>query len=164
MKPERLATAAMHGLGPDHVFGGGEPEFTADDVAGAMGMGHLTQLAGDYLLAKYCGFDTDRRTISSLRSGVINLIGRRWPEWFGVRGKVEVIARYAIALLVGRGKCPECEGTQWDWSQTPPAPCRVCTGTGEQSADAFPVPWDTRSAILLRELRHIESEALDAMR
>lgn len=169
---ERLAIAAMHGVDPAKVHSGGEPDFTSLDVAGAMGIGHLTKLQGYLLLAKFCGMN-DRGTRAAIWAGAMMVVERIWPDWFGDK-TLDAIVKSAVADVVppdrepgqqvAHGKCRACAGTGTDWLAVPPIPCHPCSGTGRAEGWALNSKWRERHAKIVRELELLEQEAIDQMR
>ena len=168
---ERMAIASLHGVDPAKVRSGGEPELTPQDIAGAMGMGHLTSLQGNLLLAKYCGFN-DQKTRSAIYASTLLEIERRWPGWYGQK-QVPLIVRAAIfdvlppdrvpGQQIEHGKCVQCGGTGIDWLAVPAGGCEPCGATGRATNWNFSGLWSDRHVQLVRHLQMLEQSGIDDM-
>lgn len=168
MNPERLAVAAPHGVDPGKVRGGGDiPEFTAEDVAGAMGMGHLSRLQAEILLVGYCG-----HARSKLWALTLMEIEHWRPRWMGHR-VAHRIARAALDVVVPperrpgqeipSDRCQHCGGSRVDLLDPKRSDCKPCGGSGYAPLPIFARPWDRRLAELIHHLRGLEADALDAL-
>lgn len=123
-KREQIALAAPHGVDPLKVPGG-TPDFTAEDVAGQMGMGHLTQLQGSMLLYKYAG----QGEISSIYLEFYAELNRIHPEWFDTDRVLGPIMSATVEHL-GTNRCKRCNGTKEALIDGKMVLCDGCGGSG----------------------------------
>ncbi len=168
-KRERLSVAAQHSIDfTKSIWGGAVPDFTAEDVAGAMGMGHLTQLQAEILLVGYCGHP--RRSLWALT--MLEL--ERWrPQWIGA-GVAQHIARAALNVVVppekqpgqhvSVDKCRDCRGTGKDPRDPLQNACPSCGGSGNAPLPVFQHPWDARLDELIGHLQRLESQAISRLK
>lgn len=161
-KRERLAIAALHGSSLEKR---GKPELTARDIAGAMGMGHLSKLQAELLYAKYCGYPR-----SGLWSLTLLEIEAWRPDWLG-HGIAHRVAKVALDIIVpperqpGQAipshKCQHCGGTGTDYADAKRPECGTCGGSGAAQMPDFGRVWNARLDELILHLGWLEDEAIE---
>lgn len=161
-RSEQISIASPKGIDPCKVPGG-TPDLTAEDIAGAMGAGHLTRLQSDILLYKYAGLGHP----STIFGAVLNDVANQHRDWFG-EGQVEDLVRRVVAEFLSPNRCPKCKGTEIDrdaHGNPLPQLCSQCNGTGHwYEPMSLHGVWRARYERLLDRMRDIEQEALARMR
>jgi len=158
-KREKIAKAALHTVDfGSGGWSGGRPEFTSQDVAAAMGMGHLSTLQTAMLLIKYCGMQD-----YGLWHAIVLDIARIWPSWIGEHD-LPIMGQAAMRAWLTDSRCGICQGTMWEWLAVPPIPCPDCGGTGYAQLDWHgKAPWPDRFRGLLYYLESQETAAIRAL-
>lgn len=132
MNPIRLlAKLTARGLRIDGGVGGGAPvTISAEDVAGALGMGNLSPEAQLVGRAKFCD---DNRAQLELAGWVQTRFHRRCKANGWKTDYCEGIAQLCVFELVWPYRCPHCNGRGHVWIQQPE---RAGGEDGEQEAPA----------------------------
>ena len=123
MNPEKLSM-----LGPKSIkmegVGGGIPDITPEDIAGAMR--HLHWLEYDLLDVKYCGGSINRR------GRIMSMVNGYFLTKFRKNDKEELarMANDVVNEYISPNRCPSCHGTKEAVIANKTVVCPDCNGTG----------------------------------
>ncbi len=168
---ELLALLTEHGVDVDRIPGGWS-EFSALDIAGALGMTHA-DLGSDLVLAKYTMSATAYRSAKAgwrLRVGN-QCLREHWDR--GKPGTLVAMADYTLAEWIDPMRCRTCNGADvviGGLKRT----CPACEGTGLREASDRAIaraldlsatgyrngPWPSRVVWARAEISHIERMTL----
>lgn len=171
---ELLSMLTVHGVQIGKPFGG-TPAITAQDVAGAMGMGHLPDEQGALLLAKYC---LDKRSKHKLWAHWLLAVMHhaRAEEWQTARGQLLTLTNLSLEEALEDHVCRVCDGVGELLIDDKKVVCERCDGTGRRfKADyrlaqemgcgrtVFRSIWKPRMLWCRRELQVWEASGLSAL-
>ncbi len=164
---ELLAMLTEHGIDLDHIPGGGS-DFSALDIAGALGMTHA-ELGADLLLAKgTMSVSAYRSAKAGWRLRVGNhCLDEGWDR--GKPGTLIAMADYTLAEWIDPMRCRTCNGADVVIHQVKRT-CPACDGTGLREPSDRAIaralglsssgyrngPWPSRVAWARAELVHVE--------
>jgi len=166
---ELLALMTSHGIDPTKVVTGGTPALTAQDVAGAMGMGKLPRHEALLLLVKYCDEKSMKHELWAFWFKRV-MQEKVADGWKTRAGQCRFLSDLSLDESIGTNVCSACGGSDM-------GDCRMCDGTGRRyeserrlmkgfqvAEKTFRQQWLGRIAWARRELQIWELNGLASLR
>lgn len=172
---ELLAMLCPKGLQVGQPFGG-VPSLTALDIAGALGVAHLTPFQMQLLRVKYCLEVQHAPELAQRWKAEVVAKARR--DWRDVtEDRLYLLALYTLHEQIQYNLCGTCDGRGEFYEELLKAECPECHGSGRSFASnvrlarmlgvseaTFRRSWTDRFAWCRRSLQAYETDALLAVR